>query len=432
MDLFLLILYGCINFAMLLWYLLRKGDLYKTPFWIGVISLGWFYPLAIGGYANTFELPDDAYSNGMLFASLCTLGLWGGWILAYRKPLKANFWLGMSFKPERLYYVGVILCLGGFAFQWKLRSLPEEVLAMTQWTGAPVMYLFLSQIFKYGFLTLWILYLNKRNWLSFRYLIFLTPCFLLLLDAAIINGRRAEMMNLVAFILVGLWFVKRVVMPRWLLVIGLICGLTLINAIGTYRSIMKIEDISMSQRVELIINGDYMGVNKSHLENTSAEFENYIFIRTAVADEFAFDYGMSHWNLFVFNYVPAQLVGTVVKQSLMLPIEDVNQIVSSKYGHSFHTGSTLTGYADAFSSFGWMGFIKFILIGLMSGVLYRYAMAGGFLAQLIYIMSLNFAMHSVSHGTNEFLIRHWAYFFILVFPVMYWALDRKRNIYNEG
>ena len=84
-------------------------------------------------------------------------------------------------------------------------------------------------------------------------------------------------------------------------------------------------------------------------------------------------------------------------------------------------GSTATGYLDAFGSFGWFGFLKFWIAGYIMGVLYRHAMQGAFLGQLLYIHTLPTAMLMVTHQTNEFLVRIWIYFLVLAYPVFYLA-----------
>ncbi|MFT5705891.1 MAG: hypothetical protein ACI9ES_000160 [Oceanospirillaceae bacterium] len=429
MELLLLILYGIINLTMMLSYFFGKGDFYKFPFWASLISLGWFYPQVIGGYFNTAQFPPYAYENGMLFASLCTLGLWGGWLLAYRKSLNSNFWLAMPLNQNRLYYVGAFLCLAGFYFQWKLWNLPEEMLANSQWTGATVKYHFLAGIFKYGFLILWLLYLGRRKWMSPAFLVFLIPCLLLFLEAAILRGRRFEMMTLTAYILVAFWFVRGMVFPRWLFISGLVAGLILVNGIGIYRAIMLDKDHNLSERIELAVNANYTSVNNSLIEDSGVEFKNYIYQREAYAEDLSFDYGVYHWNRIVFNYVPAQIVGADVKAAFIFPIEDMRQVVQSKYGFSHATGSTSTGYADAFGSFGWLGWGKFVFIGLIMGSLYRYASHGYFTSQLLYLYSLPTAMVAITHGTNDILISIWIYFFLLIFPILFfhkikWKIER--------
>ena len=78
-----------------------------------------------------------------------------------------------------------------------------------------IKYNFFANLFKIGFVVLWILYLYERKLVNTRLLIFVLPALLMLLSAAFIRGRRAEMMNLCSYILVALWLVRRITLPRW-------------------------------------------------------------------------------------------------------------------------------------------------------------------------------------------------------------------------
>ncbi len=422
MNLLSLILYAIVNVAMVGYCLSIRGKVYEFPFWAGVISLGWFFPQAIGGYGIPETFPDGAYANGMFFATLCNAALWIGFEQVNRRIPTRRSWLDASFDVNRLFYAGAALCLFGFFFQYKLQTLPEEVLQQTQWSGAAVKYLFLASVFIFGFITLWLVYMSQGKLMAPRLLLFIIPSLLLLLQAAVVNGRRKAMMNFVAYVFVSMWFVRRVTLPRWLLVSGLAVGLLLINAIGTYRTIMRNDDAPLSERLAEATRADYTSSADSLLSESGAEFMNYIFYRDIHAELGQYDFGFVHWNLAVFNFVPGQIVGRGVKEGMMLPIKDDSMAVAARrYGHAFGTGTTLTGYTDAYASFSWFGFIKFWIVGCIMGALYRKAMAGAFLGQLLYVYALAPAMHAVTHGTHNILVSSWVYFFALCYPLLYLA-----------
>lgn len=421
MNLVSLILYGVLNVVMVLAHLFGKGRYYQFPFWAGIIALGWFMPQAVGGYLNVSEFPGDAYMDGMLFATFCTAALWIGFAQSLNKSPQNPSWLDASFDTQRLYVCGILLCAVGFFFQWKLSNLPDELTSMTQWSGAAVKYFFLSSVFIFGFITLWLIYLSKKKLFAPGLLLFILPSLYLLFDTAVLKGRRAAMMNLVSYLAVSLWLVRRIALPRWLIICGLSFGLILINAIGIYRSIMLDRETSLSERFATLRKADLSDSTKIVLEESGAEFKNYIFYRQIYVETGDFDFGAVHWNQVVFNYVPAQIVGRAFKDALTLPLCDPIALAREKYGHSFLTGTTTTGYMDAFASFGWFGFVKYLLIGSIMGSLYRHAMLGSFLPQLLYVYSLGTAMHSVSHGTNAILFSLWIYFFALGYPVLHFA-----------
>ena len=434
MNLISLILFVVANLSLVLWGMRSKGGIYQFPFWAGAISLGWFFPQAIGGFLSRDEFPLDSYSDSMFFAILCIVAIWVGFVRADARRVEQS-WLDAKFDLNRLYWAGVFLCLFGFFFQWKLWSLPEEMLAETQWSGAAVKYLFFASLFKVGFLTLWLIYLSQGRLFSPRLLIFIVPCLLVICSAALLRGRRAEMMNLVSYILVSLWFVRRISIPRGLLITGLAFGIVLVNAIGTYRAIMKDKEVPIKERLAEAANADYLSQTKESMDESGSEFKNYIFYRQAITDTGFYDYGLKHWDRLVFNFVPAQIVGREVKEALMLDFleeVDIHAYAAEEYGHPRKTGSTSTGFYDAFASFGWFGFIKFLLIGSIMGALHRHAMQGAFLAQMLYVYTLGTAMHAISHGTHRILASTWVYFFMLGYPVFYLAMARDRAIHESA
>lgn len=422
MDFLSLVCYGGINVAMVLWYLRGKGMYCHFPFWLGCISLGWFFPQALGGFRNVEAFPDGAYSSGLFFATMCTLASWTAYELSLRRPSRRLTWLDARFDLNRLYWAGAGLCTAGFFFQWKLFSLPEEMLQATQWSGAAVKYLFLASIFKFGFLALWLIYISKREKFPVKLMIFIVPSLFLILDSALIGGRRAEMMNVAAYTLICPWFVRRAALPRWVLLLALVFGLILVNSIGLYRAIMKNDEMPLKDRIDTALNADYTEGSKVVVEESGEEFKNYIFSRYIIEKYSQYDFGIRHWNLLVFNYVPGQLLGQAFKKSLMLPYRNRTALIMRReYGHTVLTGTTSTGYADSFASFWWLGFLKFSIIGWIMAVLCRHAMQGQFLGQLLYVYTLGTAMHAVTHGTHAIMLSIWVYFFCLAYPVLNWA-----------
>ncbi len=427
MDLLSLFIFGVVNLVMVVSYLRQKGQYCQFPFWAGIISLGFFFTQAVGGLAHVRQFPAGAYSAGMLSATLCMLALWIGFELAIQRSSNRTSWLSPAFNVERLYYAGVFFAITGIFFQWKLWSLPEELLNMSQWSGATVKYNFFASLFQFGLITMWILYLDQRKLLNTRILVFLIPCLLLLADAAILRGRRAGMMNMCAYIVVGSWLVRRIAMPRWMLVLALVGGLIWVNSVSVYRSIMLDEDRTFSERLSIASQADYLSASKEAMEKSNIEFVNYINFRYICAKHALHDYGAWHWNNLVFNYVPAQLFGAQFKRSICFKEEinaKITHLARSELNHVASTGSTVTGFMDAYRSFGWLGFMKFGLIGWLMGILYRRAMQGFFLGQLLYVYFLSDAMHAITHSTGQLLFSSWVYFFALAFPVFYWAIDR--------
>ena len=110
-----------------------------------------------------------------------------------------------------------------------------------------------------------------------------------------------------------------------------------------------------------------------------------------------YDFGFYHWNRFVFNYVPGQLVGDEIKASLMLDIGSIDaDLAKVNFTRSYYT--TLTGFADSFKSFGYLGVLKFWLVGLLMGWLRKPRSYNTF--PVLYVWMFVSSLHIITHDTH--------------------------------
>ena len=125
-----------------------------------------------------------------------------------------------------------------------------------------------------------------------------------------------------------------------------------------------------------------------------------------------FDFGAFHWNTIVYNFVPAQIVGRGIKDALTIEVQE-----PFDRNYSPASGSTATGLTDAFASFWYFGALKFFLIAYLLARIYRSAMAGWALPQIIYILTITPAMHAVTHHT-QWVLSTWLNMAIILVPVL--------------
>jgi hypothetical protein len=83
-------------------------------------------------------------------------------------------------------------------------------------------------------------------------------------------------------------------------------------------------------------------------------------------------------------------------------------------------GTTSTGMADAFASFWYFGFLKFLLIAYLLGRLYGAAVKGNTLSQIVYMLSVVPAILVMTHFTNEIVIA-WIHMAMFLGPALYYA-----------
>jgi hypothetical protein len=305
-----------------------------------------------------------------------------------------------------------VLSLCGAYFYFKLSRLPAELRLTTMASGYPVAYLFFAKMLGYGFAIAVLCYMRRPSKMALG-IAAMDAAFYL--DRAIIAGKRGELAEFFFIILLAAWFHRRIAVPR-ALALGLVLIATVgLNSVGDYRSVTKVRDkVRWSDLSEIDVVGNF----KSLLETGGPEMHNAI-MRIHYADRAqVFDFGVFHWNTIVFNFVPAQLVGNKIKDSLLIPFREM-------YHRDYDpmTGSTETGMADAFGSFGYLGALKFLLIALVLSRLYRAAQAGHTIAQLFYIFTLAPAMQALTHHT-QWVISAWVYMAMLLVPGL--ALIRAR------
>lgn len=318
----------------------------------------------------------------------------------------------MSFSEHRLIWASAGLSAFGAVFYFLLSRLPGDVSIGMQMTGIPVVYLFFAQLMPYGLAIALLCFARRPSWTALAIISFDLVFYL---DRILVTGKRAEAIQLVLMILLAFWFYRRLVVPRILMSLGILAGTFLMTSMGDYRQITR---AASGFVLDDIMQIDYAENFNETLERGGLEMRNAVQRIDEIDRRLEFDYGKFHWNRVVFTFVPAQLVGSKLKDSLQFdtpkPSRDYNP----------STGTTETGLVDAFASFWYFGAFKFLLLAWIMRRLWETAMAGEMLGQLVYMLSIVPAMHAISHQT-DWVIPVWIHMAIFLIPVL--ALCRIRN-----
>lgn len=388
----------------------RPERMYQFPFLAGVMTFGFLLP-QIPALINDPFLPANAYAKTMLMGCLSLAMLALGWRFA-KRPL--NF-LTMSFSERRLTWAAVALSGFGAIFYFLLSRLPGEVSIGIQMTGIPVVYLFFAQLMPYGLAIALLCFARRPSWLALFIIVFDLVFYL---DRILVTGKRAEAIQLVLMILLALWFYRRIVVPRSLMLMGILAGTFLMTSMGDYRQITR---AASGFVLDDILEIDYAANFNETLERGGLEMRNAVQRIDEIDRRLEFDYGKFHWNRVIFTFVPAQLVGSNIKEALQFdtpkPSRDYNPM----------TGTTETGLVDAFASFWYFGAIKFLLLAWVMRRLWETAMAGEMLGQLVYMLSIVPAMHAISHQT-DWVIPVWIHMAIFLIPVLSLCRIRNRSV----
>ncbi|QWK81792.1 MULTISPECIES: hypothetical protein [Brucella/Ochrobactrum group] len=390
--------------------LLRADRMYQFPFLAGVMTFGFLLP-QMPALMNDQFLPSGAYAKTMLMgiASLAMLAI--GWKLT-KKPLGL---LRMGFSERRLIWAAAGLSGFGGVFYYLLSRLPGDVSIGVQMTGIPVVYLFFAQLMPYGLGIALLCFVRRPSWVVFAIIAF---DLIFYLDRIVVTGKRAEAIQLVLMILLSFWFYRRIVVPRVLMIVGVLAGTFLMTSMGDYRQITR---AASGFVLDDIMQIDYATNFKETLERGGLEMRNAVMRIDEIDRRLEFDYGKFHWNRVIFTFVPAQLVGSRLKDAL--------QFDTPRPGRDYNppTGTTETGLVDAYESFWYFGALKFLLLAWIMRRLWETAMAGEMLGQLVYMMSIVPAMHAISHQT-DWVIPVWIHMAIFLTPVLAFCRIRNQSV----
>lgn len=389
----------------------RQERMYQFPFLAGAMTFGFLLPQLPALVHDQF-LPSGAYAKTMIMGILSLAMLLLGWRMA-KRPIK---FLCMSFSEQRLIWAASGLSAFGAVFYFLLSRLPGDVTIGMQMTGMPVVYLFFAQLMPYGLAIALLCFARRPSWFALGIIVFDLVFYF---DRILVTGKRAEAIQLLLMFLLAFWFYRRMVVPRIIMFIGILAGTFLMTSMGDYRQITR---AASGFVLDDIMQIDYAANFNETLERGGLEMRNAVQRIDEIDRRLEFDYGKFHWNRIVFTFVPAQLVGSRIKDSLRLdtpqPSRDYNPL----------TGTTETGLVDAFASFWYFGALKFLLLAWVMRRLWETAMAGEMLGQLVYMLSIVPAMHAISHQT-DWVITVWLHMALFLIPILSLCRIRNRSVY---
>jgi hypothetical protein len=389
--------------ALLVWGTTKPGRVYEFPFLTGAVMAGWVLPQIFGLAGNAF-LPVDALAKTVLFMILCI----GACYFGYVWQSKRKFPLDFHYDQAALLRVCAGLTLFGGSFYFAVSRLPEEQLAMTQFSGLSVAYLFFADVLAYGFAIALLLFFRDRSRLALALALFASSFYL---ERIVFGGRRGDVVQVVLMVLLAIWFQRGKVMPIPLMIVAMLGGSLVFNSIDQYRAIATSKDGQDWKKITQI---DFLGNLKQLSAHGGEEMTNVVYNIAAKDAEMDLDFGAFNWNMLVFNYVPAQIVGQDFKAFLMF---DIGDAAADRYGYEANVGATATGFSDAFASFWYFGFMKFFLIAYLIAIVYRSAVRGNFTAQICYMVILPDALHAVTHHTQWFF-SPWLHMAIFLLPAL--------------
>jgi hypothetical protein len=396
-----------VSLGLMLSGLARAGGIYGYPFLAGATFFGFILPQLPALAADPF-LPEGAYARAAAFTLLCALACGFGW-KAGDRPVAA---LRGAFDERRLVHAAAAMSLVGAFFFFAFSRLPDEQRLATMATGTPVLYLFFAKLLFFGYVAAVVAFAHRPSLFALAVILFDAA---FVIDRLLATGKRGELTEFVLAALLALWFARRIAVPRALALAAVLVASVLMNSVGPYRESVRgagkvvWDDIA---RIDVLSNFEDV------LRRGGPEMRNAVMRIDFTDRTMALDFGAFHWNVLVFNFVPAQLVGASTKQALIIP-----EVRPPDYEPAI--GSTETGMADAFASFWWLGALKFVLVAYVLARIHRTASDGWVPAQIVYILGITPGMHAITHHT-QWVLSSWINMLLLLGPFLLYAAARSR------
>lgn len=378
--------------GMIIWALLEKDRAFQYPAIAGTSWLVYFGVQAFGAIRSPDKYPQAALEDGGLIIALVMLCLCSGagWLGYYHAGRSRRTLRFGELSDQRLFWGGVVLYGIGFLGAYKLAQLTGGFAQQfsggghygLEWSGAPVRYVFFSQLTYPGLLLVLVSTLRRFSWgkLLVCGLFVLYP-----LAIALFLGRRSGAGMLASIILLSLYFTKRIRIPRILCAVVPVAAFVVIYYGPAYRSTSQY-GLNYDEIAGSVSEVDLDAVLKGQ---KYAEFDVMVVWGAAANRSMAFGYGAEFYNNLVSFYVPRQLVGERMKQSLMIrgSGDGVNAVAARVYDWGPHYGSFLTGPYTAFSQFWFFGCLLYYVFGYVFRLLWQAAYERGSLAAQIWYIS---------------------------------------------
>lgn len=377
--------------SLLGWGLIRLERIYQYPFFMGAIFISFILPQGFSLLMSPGPVSQQALERVLLMSCLCAAMCWVGYQLPLSRTLITK--LDVAINPKKLFHGGIIFIGVGSVSNFLISRLPDAVRDNTQWTGVITIYAFFAGLIYPG-LTVILLSTLRRPTVG---KIILTACAAALpLQAIIFYGRREPTATFILTIGLSLYFVHRLVPPRWVAVSVVVLALFAIPLTASYRTIAKTGDWNQLSQLNPL-----ESLESFVKEGEFLELRNAALLMDAAIQTHQYGWGTEYWNTLVFRFIPAQLVGNDLKKSLQIQI--VNYDLQSLYGYRIPTGLTITGVGDAFTQFDYLGclfffFLAYLFKNLWISAIYR----DSIVSQVFYVSLFAPAMISVTHGTVRF------------------------------
>lgn len=420
----LYIIFVLVSFSMVAWGFLKKDRLFQYPTVAGISWLVFFGPQAFGAIANPNKYPGEVLEDGGLSIALVMLILCAaaGWLGYYCAGRSKRAWHFPRLSSRQIFWAGAGLCAiavfsgfrlaqltGGFASQFT-----EGGHYALEWRGEPVKYLFFVELIYLGLPLALLSALRRPSWSKFF------ACVLMMIYPAAVSlylGRRTRTAILASIVLLSLFFSRKLEIPRIVYALLTVAAFLAVYYGPAYRSQSQYGLDYGAIRASI---AEYDGVGAVLRGEKDCEFDTLVYWSAAVNKNVAFAYGADFYNQLIRFYVPGQLVGYGVKESLFLRglSEEARDLAYQLYRWKPGYGWFETGPYTAFRQFWYLGCMLYFVLGFVFRFLWKAAHEKRNLAaQIWYVWTVVLIPLSISSSITSVPAR------LLIMVIVMWFVS---------
>ena len=397
MTTFAIFIFATINILVAVKFYTIKDGVFQYPFLFSCVNIAFVLPqmssIISSGSCTVYEI---AFSLCVYIS--CTVGLVMGYLLGQNSRIKLHNHhpnINFSFSLVLMFAVGAVASIlnrgaykGGFV------------------SGTYVVINFFTSFLTYSLISFFILHHKSPKYKRLA-LFFIFIGVLIVIDEILSSGRRAEsiFLFLVCSRFLFLNSITKYSKYKWVVPAFFIVGTMANTQISQYRNNAYDESVSFMQNVQSL---DFKTSSKDIGTNSHGEIYNSFKGIIFCLDNNAYDYGLYNWNGAIRDFLPKSIIGEW-KNKLLYRTKS-----SSLTSRLTASGSTMTGYYDAFSSFSIFAFVKFLLVGFCMGRVWMKALNNDFY-KVLYWGTLVPALHLITHSSCYFF-NSIVFFILFVLP----------------
>lgn len=365
---------------------LRKRSGYlEFPTLVAAVFLGWVVPQLwqVRQAVGLVELEYFVILN--LFTLACFLSIHLGWnwgVNVARRELPSFRFRIPSYKA--LVRIGVVMSTVAWVMQIGMGMRSPEELNMTQWSGPLTIMYFL---FNVKVISLFLsMYLAMRYKSTASYVL-LAANVALYIPLILIYFRRRAMVEMFTCFTLAVWFARRMIIPRAIIICGIPIAALVIFGVGALRDIASETGEWTMPSLGEVMAIDFWSLTPFATDHATPELTNALYL-VRLADQWDFHtYGAGSWNRLIFQYIPAQVVGPDLKNWLMFDLGVAEHLYNQFY-YEGRTGATSTAMGDAYLEFGFLGVVFFVGTAYIMGRWWVRANRGDVWAATLYACGL--------------------------------------------